>query len=182
MATIQAKHELEITAAPIRTKDGAYIGEIRTFGSPVVPDNWLECNGNAYKIKQYPDLAKVIGNLWGSVTKDEFLVPDLRGTFLRGWNHGRAGEGADPDANKRKLAVGAPGSNTDVVGSYQMDEVGEHTHTISLGSKWGDKGTGPAGWAFDDGNAGTSSISTPPRNATETRSKNAYVMFCIRAK
>jgi hypothetical protein len=124
----------------------------------------------------------VIGNIWGSNTKDRFLVPDFRGVFLRGWNHGKTGSYSDPEANHRQLAVGAPGTNTDVVGSYQSDKIGEHNHTITLGSKWGDKGTGPAGWAFDDGNAGNTAITTPPIGSPESRPKNAYVMLCIKAR
>lgn len=77
---------------------------------------------------------------------------------------------------------GAPGVNTDVVGSYQSDAVGEHSHTMTLAIKWGDKWAGPHGWGFDDGNQGSASSGTNPMHATETRPKNAYVMYCIRAK
>lgn len=174
-------HPLDVKTKPIQLKDGSYIGEIRTFASPLIPDGWLECNGQEYAINEYKALASVIGNIWGSTTKDKFLVPDLRGSFLRGWNHGRGTEG-DPDADRRLLATGAPGTNSDVVGSYQLDMVGQHNHTISLPSKWGDKGRGPVGWAFDDGDAGVSSITTPQMATKETRPRNAYVLFCIRAK
>lgn len=171
------------SAAPELIKDGSgsYIGEIRMFGCQTTPKGWLECNGQEYKVKDYPVLTKVIGNLWGSTSKDTFLVPDLRGSFVRGWNHGRTGEGADPDISKRNLPVGAPGVNRDVVGSYQLDAVGEHSHSLTAGSHWGDKGKGPAGWGFDDGNVGNSTLSTDAMGKTETRPKNSYVMFCIRA-
>lgn len=167
---------------PVLQKDGAYIGEIRTFASDHAPDNWLECDGRSFKISEFPQLARVIGNLWGSKTKDELYLPDLRGAFLRGWNHGRTGPMSDPEAASRSLPVGAPGTAKDVVGSYQGDAVGPHSHQITAPNSWGDKYGGEAGWGYDNGKEGSSTRSTGAMDAKETRPRNSYVLFCIRAR
>ncbi len=172
----------ETTAQPIPNRDGSYIGELRIFATPHTPKDWLECNGATFKVKDYPQLAKVIGNIWGSKTKDEFCLPDLRGVFLRGWNHGRTDEFCDPESGDRRLPVGAPGTAKDVVGSYQSDRVGPHTHTITAVNSWGDKWGGAAGWGYDNGKQNSSTIGTDAFASTETRPRNASVLYCIRAK
>ena len=47
-------------------------------------------------------------------------LPDLRGTFLRGWNNDRDSETGDPDAASR--------TGGDKVGSTQEDQVQSHKH------------------------------------------------------
>jgi Phage Tail Collar Domain len=167
---------------PIINPDGSYIGEIRAFATSFPPDNWLECNGNEYEVTQYEKLAKVIGNLWGSSTINKFRLPNLQGTFLRGWHHNRADGGGDPESGTRQLPIGAPGADSNVVGSFQQDAVGEHFHTMTLPMKWGDKGRFESGWGGDDANRGNDTHKTDPTGNRETRPRNAYVLFCIRAK
>lgn len=52
-------------------------GSIIAFGGTTVPTGWLECNGQS--TTGYPALTAVVG----------LNVPDLRGEFIRGWDHGR---------------------------------------------------------------------------------------------
>lgn len=57
--------------------DKSMIGEIVMYGGTSAPRGWLECDGRS--TAPYPDLAAVVGA----------KVPDLRGEFVRGWDHGR---------------------------------------------------------------------------------------------
>jgi microcystin-dependent protein len=115
---------------------GARLAELREEG-------WLLCDGQGYPPRDdYAGLFGVIGYLFGVDGRENFRVPDLRGVFVRGADHGRH---TDPDAGER--------STGDKVGSMQgyatglpikvfvtgvplkptsppssIDESGNHTH------------------------------------------------------
>ncbi len=145
----------------------AYGGDTRndTAVATLKGQGWLPCDGRAYAAQEYPELAKVIGNSFGNLR-----VPDLRGRFPRGTDHGTT---RDPDAGSRRAENG--GNGGDNVGSVQDDEFRRHQHQytqfpgarggIASGDYWtaGDAQTGPAG-------------------GNETRPKNVYVNWIIRAK
>jgi len=65
-------------------------GLIASFASDTPPAGWLECDGAQISRTMYANLFAVIGTRWGAgdgVTS--FHLPDFRGQFLRGWDHGR---------------------------------------------------------------------------------------------
>jgi hypothetical protein len=175
-----------MSSKPTPLPDGSYPGEIRTFAGEIPPDGWLECDGREFPDSQYPKLSAVIGDLWGSTQPNHFRIPDLRGLFLRGWNHGKEdqpNDPADPDVAGRNLRPGAPaGTSKDHVGTWQVDSVRSHLHSTNLTARWGDKFADTIGFSADNGQHphGTFSIDTTPYGGSESRSKNAYVMYCIR--
>jgi hypothetical protein len=75
-------------------------GTIAAYAGPNLDGNavkalatkgWLVCDGTPYGQTQYPDLYGVIGKTWGNPPESfQFLVPDLRGQFLRGSTAARA--------------------------------------------------------------------------------------------
>lgn len=56
-----------------------FIGEIRLFGFPRVPNNWLACTGQSLPISSYDVLYAVIGTTYGGDGVQTFNLPDLRG-------------------------------------------------------------------------------------------------------
>ena len=48
--------------------------------SATPPTGWLKCNGAAFSVEEYPELAKAYPTN---------KLPDLRGEFIRGWDDGR---------------------------------------------------------------------------------------------
>ena len=66
------------------------IGSIIMYAGSTPPQNYLECNGAPISQATYPELHTLIGELYGpeEVSGDRIL-PDLRGMFTRGWDHGR---------------------------------------------------------------------------------------------
>lgn len=56
-------------------------GTIMAYAGVNVPNEWLVCDGTAYRKADYPALAAVLG---ATGTGREFMVPDLRGRFLMG--------------------------------------------------------------------------------------------------
>lgn len=61
------------------------VGVIVAFSVDNVPVGWLECNGQTVTREAYPAL---VTHLAGSAANSA-VVPDLRGMFVRGWDHGK---------------------------------------------------------------------------------------------
>ncbi len=77
---------------------------------------WLFCDGESYSVEEYEHLFYIIGTYYGTAeSAGNFVVPDLRGRFVRGVDHGAE---RDPDAAKRTPS-GPGGSVGDHVGSVQ---------------------------------------------------------------
>lgn len=70
---------------------GSPIGSIVYYAAQNVPVGWMECDGRALDKNAYSVLFSVIGYTYGG-GGNNFKLPDLRGEFIRGWDHGR---GAD---------------------------------------------------------------------------------------
>nr|WP_274706278.1 tail fiber protein [Pseudomonas sp. S11A4] len=134
-------------------------------------------DGSLKSIAVYPSLAEFLGTAFnqGNEGADNFRLPESRGEFLRGWDHGR---GVDADRG---------------VGTYQTDDFKSHFHnplfatgpvTTAAGavlgitnSGAGDRGGTGAQYAGNGG--GSTYISSV--GGTETRPRNSAVIWCIKA-
>lgn len=144
-------------------------GLVLPFAGSAIPTGWLECDGKAYLKTQYPGLSDAIGTAFGGNTT-HFNVPDLRGNFIRGWDHGA---GRDPDAASRTtLATG--GAIGNLIGSYQDDELESHAHSYYRGAS-STSGTGSTAL-----NTEGSSTTGAAGGSSETRPKNVYLMYIIK--
>ncbi len=92
--------------------EGVRINELRDQG-------WLLCDGSAYPAEELAELFARIGSGYGG-GEGAFHVPDFRGRFTRGTDHGR---GKDPDAVSR-TALNPGGNAGDKVGSAQAYATG----------------------------------------------------------
>ena len=162
---------------------GVPIGTIIAYAGSTVPSGWALCDGASQSINgNYAPLYAAIGDKWGTGGAGSFNLPDLRGMFLRGWD-GNANN--DPDKNSRTAnrTGGATGNN---VGSVQADAFQGHQHQyLERG------GSGGSNWSMGSSNSkispvvATENIVTDGNNGTpkvssETRPKNAYVMYIIK--
>lgn len=145
------------------------VGTLVIWPASSPPSGYLECNGAAYFQRDYANLFALIGTTYGAGrgVSGTFRVPDLRGEFVRGWDHGR----------------GVDSGRT--LGSKQTDAYKSHTHKYyppheSLGggqkyssyhSDWG--GNGSRYYMGQNGNTGAS-------GSTETRPRNIALMFAIK--
>ena len=122
------------------------------------PTGYLECNGAAVSRTTYAALFAAIGTVFGvGDGSTTFNLPDLRGEFIRGWDHGR---GVDSGR---------------AFGSAQADELKSHTHTGYVGTT--------AGGAVGGGNAvptGTINSTTGATGGAETRPRNVALLPCIK--
>ena len=71
------------------------VGAIVSFPKAAVPPGYLELDGSVRSIATFPDLAAYLGTTFntGGEPAGFFRLPDSRGEFFRGWDHGR---GIDP--------------------------------------------------------------------------------------
>jgi microcystin-dependent protein len=92
-----------------------------------VPNGYLECNGARVNKTTYAALWNVIKARYGQDDSTTFVVPDLRGVFLRGVDGGRgldAGRG---------------------LGSFQEDSIKSHTHNAGVANS-SSNDIGGQGW------------------------------------
>tara|TARA_Y100001970_G_scaffold229407_1_gene284555 strand:+ start:11535 stop:12584 length:1050 start_codon:yes stop_codon:yes gene_type:complete len=149
---------------------GVPTGSVFCMATSTVPAGYLECDGSEHeKDGTYNALFLVIGTTWGE-NGTKFKLPDLRGEFVRGWDHGKG-----TDSGR---AVGS--------GGHQSDQNKSHNHDFFPSSSSGQ----PAGWGGDNasfaGDTGTESsvhdvagkIATS--GGTETRPRNFAMMYVIK--
>jgi phage-related tail fiber protein len=155
-------------------------GSIITFPTNTVPNGFLECNGAVLSRTAFADLFKIIGTTYGNTNLNNFRLPDLRGEFIRGWDHGR---GID-----RARTIGSFQFGTLV--AAEMDSVGQVTQ---MGA--GNQGSYVSEFYADRPNteqlSGKYFTQTPPGQSTylasthpnyvgSTRPRNISMMYCIK--
>lgn len=148
--------------------DGVPVGSILPFPKAAVPAGYLELDGSVRDGAVYPDLFAYLGTTYntGGEAAGFFRLPDSRGEFFRGWDHGR---GVDV---YRQL------------GSYQLDAFKSHNHSAPMWASTAFDATG--GPNFVGADAGGSSTGLASSNivstgGSETRPRNLAVMWCIKA-
>jgi microcystin-dependent protein len=164
-------------------------GQIIVLASETVPSGYLECDGSSLLRSAYPDLFSSIGTAHGAADGTHFNLPDLRGKFLRGWNHG---SGIDVDVSSR-IAAKTGGATADHVGSQQADAIRNITGTWSgsIQQSWTNTFTGAlydtgVSSTNDRGDSGTSNhqvgfdASRVVPVGSDNRPININIMYCIK--
>jgi len=102
-------------------------GFVASFACDVPPPGWLECDGAQISRSTYANLFASIGTHWGAgngVTT--FHLPDLRGQFLRGWDHGRG-----LDSGRSFASLQGDQNKLHDHGGWTM-AAGSHNHTFTV--------------------------------------------------
>jgi phage-related tail fiber protein len=151
------------------------VGTNASFSVNKIPPGFLERDGSVQSIAAYPDLAAHLGGAFnrGDEGAGNFRLPELRGEFERGWDHGR---GVD---------VGR------AIGSAQLDAMQNIVGSVSTDGGNGNP-TGP--FASEAGFPAAAAATAPSttskltfdasrtvRTSTETRGRNVAVVMCIKA-
>lgn len=169
------RDDLERRLAEI--KGGAVpAGTVVAYAGENLPAGWLWCDGSEYDVVKFPALAAAIGHTHGSsdfVTR--FKVPDYRGRFLRGVDHGT---GRDPDAAKR-TAMATGGNKGDAVGTLEGDQLAAHLHDIPRSTT--PQAEGVMNFAVGNPDLVRGIVRTGQTGGAETRPVNASVNWIIRA-
>lgn len=141
---------------------GVPSGAVMHFAMSTAPTGWLECNGGAVSRTTYADLFTAIGTTFGSGDgSTTFNLPDMRGEFIRGWDHGRGVDsGRSFGSSQTGTSVLTAGSSPFVVTISNNTE-----NTFTQGSDAG-------GWA---------SYHTATGTFGYVRPRNIALMACIKA-
>ena len=68
----------------------APVGSLIVHAAQTPPSGWFECDGTTRSRTDYADLFNTIGTAYGEGDgSTTFNLPDLRGEFVRAWDHGR---------------------------------------------------------------------------------------------
>ncbi len=120
------------------------IGIIVANPSNTIPNNWMLCDGRGLNNKDYPDLFKIIVNIYGNGDRHNtnFNIPDFRGYFLRGLNsrmpvNPPSNINPIPDEYLRinPITINNPPTQQtkgNTIGSIQNDTFGSHNHNVSV--------------------------------------------------
>ena len=137
-------------------------GAILAFAGMKAPDGYFECNGSRVSKADYPELYSVLGDIYGASDSTTFVLPDLRGEFIRGWTNGKT----NVDAGR-------------MLGEFQESSVGPHSHSIITTDTAGtDKDTSYGGQR--SGTIYTVETDTVINGTFETRPRNFAMMYIIK--
>ena len=121
LATTKALNKLD------QQINNSLAGMVAAFAMTSAPAGWIACNGTHLGRENYPRLFARIGTTFGAgdgVTT--FVVPDLRGKFVRSWDDSGA---IDPG---RLLGSHQNGQNASHVHVAHADAQGEHNHPVTV--------------------------------------------------
>jgi phage-related tail fiber protein len=130
-------------------------GSVIWFAANAAPTGYLKANGATVSRTTYAALFAAIGTTFGAGDgSTTFVLPELRGEFIRGWADGRA-----VDTGR-------------AFGSAQTDDLKSHNHTFTGGTNGP---SNPGGFAGNGSAFNTSSV-----GGTETRPRNIALLACIK--
>lgn len=156
--------------ALLATASALPVGSMLPFPKGTVPPGFLEVDGSVQSAAVYPDLAAYLAGSFnkGGEPAGYFRLPDSRGEFLRGWDHGRGVDSGRAIGTKQDAAAGSftLATSTSPV-TYNTGDLTPVLNTVIFNGTIG----------FDD-NTNTQVIPITPG---DTRPRNLAVMWCIKA-
>jgi microcystin-dependent protein len=164
-----------------------FAGSVTSGGALLEPiPGWLVCNGAAIPTdSKYDKLKQVLGTAWGTN-----LLPDLRGTFLRGVNNGRTDGYKDAtdrsvgnfqnDATALPKIAFTTSSSGNHAHPYRDDYFEQNTNTWTGGGAASGAFVGYAQFSNSNTSQAGDHFHTIEGGDSETRPKNAAVVYIIK--
>lgn len=140
-------------------------GTVILYGHSSVPMGYLACNGATISRNVYSALFLAIQITYGSGDgSTTFILPDLRGEFIRGWDNSR---GIDSGRG---------------IGTVQASGLLEHTHTVGnfVSFDFGSSGTHNGPHFTSATGQGTKTTSGASGGISENRPRNVALHYCIK--
>jgi len=140
-------------------------GAIMIWPSSNIPSGWIECNGQS--TSGFTALAAIVGS----------TVPDLRGEFVRGWDHGKNVDTGRTIKSSQSDSIQNI-SGQFAIGGTEQQVYGATGSFYDTGIRGGGFGTG------HDNNPTNPYVgfdaSRQVRTSTETRPRNIALMYIIK--
>ena len=181
---------------------GVPSGAVFCMAVAIVPSGYLECNGAAVSRTGYAALFAVIGTQYGAGNgSSTFNLPDLRGEFVRGYDHGRGidsgrniatSQTADNQSHTHSINISGTANTKSLTGGIRKISEGFDANGSASGvftktqdgtnSITGSSSTSPVGGVnFDGSHDHTFSASgTSGSHGSETRPRNIAMMYVIK--
>lgn len=169
----------------IPTDLGFPVGTVLMWATDTPPLGFLECNGALVSRNAYAKLFNIIGERFGvGDGSTTFRLPDLRGEFVRGWDHGR---GIDPN---RDLGTSQTDTIKNITGEIGHPNTGAYNALLLQDNvpSSGAFNTIEGQYKYDEANGSVgnytgrlefdASRSVPTSN--EVRPKNVALMYIIK--
>ena len=143
----------------VDTSKSVPTGAVFYMATSVVPNGYLECDGSWVPKAQYEDLWQALGFpvLGTGVNAMKFQLPDLRGEFVRGWDHGR---GVD---SGRTLLSSQRGSQIIADDGNELDVISQQTNS-EYHSRGSNYQSPSATWDAYDGLGNIAHVTSGARN------------------
>lgn len=173
-------------------------GAVQEFAGASAPEGWLMCDGAEVSKTTYAALYAVIADTYGTpVDSNNFVLPDLRGEFVRGLDDMGTAQGARGvdsgralgSAQNQATAVNGLGVNNDTH-NHNINDPG-HSHTNNFtGTANVDIAAGSQFNRLDSNSTSSSTTGITINNDThnhslsgdaETRPRNCAMNFIIKA-
>lgn len=144
-------------------------GSVIAYAGVTVPDGYFECNGETFDSNTYPKLYIALGTS---------ILPDLRGQFIRGWDHGK---GVDKN---RSIGTTQGDAMQNITGKLTEMQVAAWHSQSETGALYQSRRHGSG--KHDRGNLSGTMIdlnfdaSRSVRTADENRPKNVALMYIIK--
>lgn len=148
-----------------RLKSAVPVGAVLAFPTGIVAPGYLELDGSVQSIATYPDLAAFLGTTYnkGNEGAGNFRLPESRGEFLRGWDHGRG-----VDAGRG-------------IGTWQADDNKSHIHGTTYDVIADIFAAGDVRRNYLQQYNNVDDVVTKASGGAEARPRNLAVMWCIKA-
>lgn len=155
----------------------AFAGPIERQSTPLWAQGYLVCDGSSLPVSQFNELFLAIGYQYSSSEGGgTFLLPDLRGTFLRGVDPTGT---IDLDNQDRKLPDKDKKQGPNV-GSVQQSAFQLHEHDYTPAKPSGATAAGDSGTVGAETSSTSGVVAGPGTSANETRPINTYVYYIIK--
>ncbi|MEN3030380.1 phage tail protein [Chromobacterium amazonense] len=119
-ASTLAGYGISDGATSTQVNAAAPAGMVAYFAMKDAPAGWLVADGRAVARKDYPGLFAAIGTLYGAGDgSSTFVLPDLCGEFVRGWDAKNAGK----DPNRAFGSWQAPSLQTASIGPDAIQDL-----------------------------------------------------------
>lgn len=184
---VQARSNLGVASADDVAKAANPLGTIIAIYGSTVPYGYLACEGQIIYRDAFPDLVQFLNPGF-----DSAVLPDLRGEFLRGWDHGRgidknrtirswqnyafqshSHEGTVLEAGSHLHSGTAAGGAHAHTGS--VAGAGGHTHSATVVAGGGHTHTASTDQAGSHGHAASSAMSGTHSHSGSTATAGAHI-------
>ena len=177
----KAQARANIDAGTGGAATGVPVGMVMAYAAATAPTGWSECDGTTLSRVTEAALFAVIGTTYGAGNgSTTFNKPDLRGEFIRGWDHGRGvdtgraigtAQGSQNLAHTHTGTAAAAGAHGHT-GTTSF--AGSHSHTGSAAAAGAHAHTAPVYQTASSGDASDRfAVAGPFTAQTGTASTNA---------